>query len=116
MVILPVHDVRRRSFFGRSGYPTSRPAPIVGCAYRLWVLMGFQLLTAWIKEVLENGAGGSGAMRKAISFRSPVCEGEQQHRWIDMPWRTSVQEIHIDRGEPVGRFKKPLRDNDWPRQ
>jgi hypothetical protein len=34
----------------------------------------------------------------------------------ELIWRTGVEEIHIDCGQSGNRFKKPLRDNDGPRQ
>jgi hypothetical protein len=34
----------------------------------------------------------------------------------ELIWRISVEEIHVGRTGSADRFKKPLRDNDRPRE
>jgi hypothetical protein len=84
--------------------------------------------------ILESGPGEiavepcSGACREAIALyfstpperwraRTPLgLGGHIRLPENELIWRISVEEIRVDRTDPVDRFKKQLRDNDWPRE
>src|SRR5262249_60765097 len=58
MVILPAARHSPSFVLWRPGYPTSRPAPIVGRGHRRWALIGFPPLPGWSGEGESSGGWG----------------------------------------------------------